>query len=160
MKEQERRLRQAGRSRAKLHDERLKKINENKTVLTPRRYNNVGEAEVVPGFQLSAILKRWITAYLADRPLGVYASGEQPYGAMPEFMGPIQLLAERSGLNVRRVSGICNGEFDVVSLSQADSILAATGVGLTYYERTDEITIVPNPTWSLEKWLEWKQGCT
>jgi hypothetical protein len=108
-------------------------------------YNGVGEAEVVPGFQLSEIMLTWVRAYIAERPIG------------KDFVGPIGWLAEKTGINPRRVQGICNGEYSTVGVSQADALLSAI-------ERTDLFTslwVSPNPNWSNEKWIEYlrERGC-
>jgi hypothetical protein len=116
------------------------------------KYNGQGEAEVVPGFQLSPTLRRWVTRYLAERPLNTYSSGSS-YGTQVEFLGPIQYLSENTGIHLRRVSAICNGEIEFVPLSQADLLLTAIDMHLS----NPEIQVVPNPNWSLERWLAYRQ---
>jgi hypothetical protein len=115
-----------------------------------------GEAEVVPGYQLSAVLRRWVTAWLVDHPL----SQDDPQFRRNEIsvshVGPIQYLAEKTGINTRRVSGICNGEFLHVPLSQADQLLVAAG--LFDLLGTNEIQVIQNPNWSLETWVAYMEG--
>lgn len=126
-------------------------------------YKGVGEAEVVPGFQLARVLQAWTVKFLDGRSKnGSNRIGNVQFGVEEDeadyMFGPVQYLAHYSGIHIRRVSGICNGEFQVVPLTQADKLLQAI-------ERPDllgtEIQVVPNPNWSLEKWLEYMQerGC-
>jgi hypothetical protein len=134
----------------KLHRQRLK-------AQTPESsYNGAGEAEVVPGFQLSVVLRKWVVEWLRERP---YRNENTNGATVMQFHGPHDYLSEQTGLHVRRVSGIINGEFFVVPLTQADALLQAI-------ERPDllgagEIQVVVNPNWSLEKWMDYmaERGC-
>lgn len=111
----------------------------------------------MPGFQLSEVLRKWIVEYLDGRPISGNLAERRRKGGI-RFYGPIQYLADHTGINARRVSGICNGEFSMVPLSQADALLQAI-------EQTDfldkEIQVVPNPNWSPERWLAYmeERGC-
>lgn len=113
--------------------------------------NRQGEAEVVRAEPLSTVLRSWVKEWLAQYPIDS-AGGEH-------FMGPIQVLAEKTEINVRRVSGIVNGEFEFVSLSQADKLL--TAAGLWDYISNGEIPVIPNPNWSMVKWQAYmdERGC-
>jgi hypothetical protein len=127
----------------KLHNERLEKV---KAKGQPR-YNGSGEAEVVPGYELSEILREWVVRFLAERPLDTNG----------DFVGPHAYLSEQTGIHTRRVSGIINGEFTLVPLSQADKLLQAI-------DRPDclhQIHVIPNPNWSPERWHEYmaERGC-
>jgi len=113
-----------------------------------QKYNGAGEAEVVPGYELSIILREWVVSWLADRPLIVGG----------DFEGPHSWLAAKTRINVRRVSGLINGEYTCVPVSQADLVLQAI-------ERTDKFTelhVIPNPNWSPERWHEYmsERGCS
>ena len=137
----------------KLHRERLERQHE---TLKPR-YNAIGEAEVVPGYQLSSVLKKWIVEWLVDHPLPQH-DPQFRNGDGVAHIGPVQYLAEKTGINLRRVSGICNGEFLHVPLSQADLLLSAA----ERWERLgDEIQVVQNPNWSFETWIAYMEsrGC-
>lgn len=120
-------------------------------------YNGQGEAEVVPGFQLSAALRKWIVEYLDGRHIFDNQAGHRKDNQL-KFYGPLQYLSEQTEINERRISGLCNGEYPFVPLSQADKLLQAI-------ERPDmlgiEIQVVPNPNWSPERWIEHmrERGC-
>lgn len=127
----------------------------------PVRYWNRGEAEGVLGEQLSIVLRRFVVEWLADRPMKHMPMGQTPTESTQSevFMGPIQYLAEKTEINIRRVSAIVNGEIDFVGLSQADKLLIAAN--LDHKLDTDEIRVISNPKWSLERWVEYMEarGC-
>lgn len=110
-----------------------------------------GEAEVVRAEPLGTILREWVIEWLAERPLETYG-GES-------MMGPMQWLAEKTEIHIRRVSGIVNGEFPHVGLSQADALL--TAIGQSYLLTIGEIPVIPNPNWSIEQWKAYMEtrGC-
>jgi hypothetical protein len=116
-----------------------------------------GEPEVVPGYQLAPVLQHWCAQWLRERPVGAFNA--HSWGTGNDFVGPVQWLAQETGLNTRRVSGICNGEFPQVPLSQADRLLAA--IGRIDLLATGEIQVVPNLNWTMEKWVAYMQerGC-
>jgi hypothetical protein len=143
----------------KLHREHL---NEAKALLrqleATESFHAQGEAEVVRAEPLSTVLRGWVTEWIAERPTNHQSMGTQPEDGR-DFMGPIEFLAEKTEINPRRVSGIVNGEFEHVSLSQADALL--TAAGLWDYLSLGEIPIIPNPNWSMEKWQAYmaERGC-
>lgn len=112
-------------------------------------YNGAGEPNVVPVYQLAPVLQEWTRRWLAERPIG---NGE-------EFVGPMQWLAAETGLSVRQVSRIANEELVVIGEQQAELLLLA--IDREYMLIHGEIQIVPNPNWSLERWLAWREqrGC-
>jgi len=116
----------------------------------PRTY---GEPEVVPAEPLGSILRAWVARWLSDRP-----RGRKNNRAASEFVGPINWLADETGIHISRVEQICNGEIPQVPLSQADKLLTATG---EFYMLGHEIRVIRNSHWSLEKWQEYMQerGC-
>jgi hypothetical protein len=121
--------------------------------------NNSGEAEVVRAEPLGEIIRRWCANWLAERPRWTSSSKadtKASYGA--EFMGPIDWLAEKTEIHFRRVYGIASSEFKHVPLTQADKILTAMG----YMDMLGkEIPVIPNPNWSMERWMEYMEsrGC-
>ncbi|HEY1248766.1 MAG TPA: hypothetical protein VGE97_07260 [Nitrososphaera sp.] len=121
-----------------------------------RLYVSKGEPEVVPGSILAVVLKNWCKRYLRDRPV---STGKGVSGGIYNFTGPVQYLSHESGIHVRRVSGLCNGEFPFVSLTQAEQILMA--IDREYMLKTGEIPVVPSPNWPLEKWIAYmsERGC-
>ena len=129
---------------AKLHQQRV----ENRP-LRQHSYHNQGSPNVVPGYQISKVLREWIVKYLAERPLN----------QQTEFMGPVNYIAEHAGVSTRQVSRVANGELEVVAEKMAEKLLMA--VGLEHMMMTDEIQVVPSPYWSTEKWVEYMQsrGC-
>lgn len=114
-----------------------------------------GPAEIVLAEPLGSILRRWTIEYLADRPRYPDADGN-----LNEFMGPQTLLAEKTGLTLRRVAGICNGEYPRVPLHQADALLTAIHHN-GELAPGGRVTIHPNPNWSLERWFKYmeERGC-
>jgi plasmid maintenance system antidote protein VapI len=122
----------------RLHLERLEKA---RAMTTPQqRLHGKGEAEVVPGYELSEILREWVVKRLA--------TNETTH----------EWLAEQTGIHVRRVSDLINGEFTLVPLSQADKLLQAI-------DRADYLAnrlhVIPNPYWSPERWRQYmeERGC-
>lgn len=161
----ERRHRSKGRG-AKHHVERLAEIRSrryNEQVQTALDSNQaqrkVGEAEVVSGEELSSVMRKWVVRFLADRPLDSHAIGENSWGEQAEFIGPMQMLTEHTEINIRRVRGICNGEFKYVPLTQAEALLIA--IGEEYKLSNGEIRVIPNPMWTPEQWVDYMQsrGC-
>ena len=134
--------------------ERAARIHRARTEYHPPKtnYNGQGEAEVVPGFQLAKALQKFCREWLVDHPYGVERMGGINH------VGPVGALAAESGLHIRRVGGICNGEFPFVPLSQADLLLLAANM---QHLLVTEIQVVPNPNWSPEKWIAYMQshGC-
>jgi len=147
----------------KLHEARLHQAKLNAAAKPVTNYNGAGEAEVVPGFQLAKVLQDWTIRYLDGRSkngsnrIGNVSFGDDEDDEAQYMFGPVQYLAHYSGIHIRRVSGICNGEFPMVPLSQADKILQAI-------ERPDllgdVVQVVPNPNWSPERWYTYMKDRT
>lgn len=76
-----------------------------------------------------------------------------------EVMGPVQWLSQKTEINIRQIARITNEEVQTVGLSDAEKILIA--LDLEYLLSNGEIHIIPNPRWSLEKWVAYMQaqGC-
>jgi hypothetical protein len=104
-----------------------------------------GEAEVVPAEPLGSILRAWCVRWLQERPRD----------RQGEFVGPVNWLAEQTGIHIDRVEQICNGKIARVPLSQADKLLIAID---SNYMLGSVIRVKPNPNWSFEKWQEYMQG--
>jgi hypothetical protein len=122
---------------SKLHQNRLqpKKV----------KATGKGEAEVVPGFQLAAVVQDWVVKYLIDHPPTTFhVSSVTHFGAM-------NWLAQETGISVRRLNGIKRGEYVTVPISQADAILTAIDRN---YMLGHEIQVVPNATWSTKRLIE------
>lgn len=73
-------------------------------------------------------------------------------------VGPKDWLAQDTGLNRRTIQHIMNDGQKYIGLSVADKIL--TGLELTHLLGR-EITVIPNPSWSLERWQRYmdERGC-
>jgi hypothetical protein len=128
------------------------------------QFNNTGEAEVVPGHQLAAVLQEWERGWLAERNWELEKSYEMddelgiPMQKQGKVLTPTQFLMEHTGLSDRRLRGFRNGHFPVVSLTQAESVLRAIG---REYLLGWHVQVIPNPNWDTESWVEYmrEKGC-
>lgn len=123
------------------------------------RYNGTGEPQVVPGYQLAAVLQEWRKRYVKERPPNYRTGQIAEAGKIDDFVSPVQFLIQETGLPDRRIRGYINGEYPVVGHTRAELLLMA--IDREYMLVNGEIQTVPNPHWSLEKYLEWRreQGC-
>lgn len=125
-----------------------------------QRHHGQGQAEVVRAEPLGTVLRGWVQDWLAERPLNQQPTGQNPFDDKQyDFMGPIQLLHEKTEINPRRITGIINGEFEFIGVSQADALL--TAAGMWDLITLGEIEVIPNPNWSMEKWQSYmsERGC-
>lgn len=122
---------------------------------------NKGEPEVVSGRALSVVIRRFIVDWLRERP-----KGHQPVGIAhadleeaDHFIGPVQYIAEHSGLSLRQCQRISNGDMEWVGLHTADKVL--TAINLDHLLQTGELSVVKSPRWSAEKWAAYmkERGC-
>lgn len=131
-----------------------------------------GQAEVVTAEPLGSILRKWCKEWVAERPISTYigdrragwgartenAAEYTPFAEAVYVMGPVQWLAEKTEIHIKRVGDICNGKLPHVPLTDADKLLAAIGrpdvIGI-------EIQPMRNPNWSLEKYVAYmaERGC-
>ncbi len=128
------------------------------------RMSGAGDAEVVRPEPLGSIVREWITNYANDRPL---YTGQSGYTQVAwNFIGPLQALSYRTKssydgtvVNVRKINGIARNEFKFISLILADRLMVA----MDQHDRiaTGEIEVIPNPNWSMERWLAYmsERGC-
>lgn len=114
------------------------------------------DAQVVPGFQLAAILRDWSKKWLADRPLNTKTGNRDE-----TFIGPLDFLAHETEMSTRQISRIINEELEVVNFTTAEKLLMA--IDREYLlAHEDVIQVVPNPHWSPEDWVAWmekQRGC-
>ena len=148
---------EAQRVRERLHAERLERSLtrlKEEVAEAERSYNGQGEAQVVLGMQLSGILKEWKEQFKIEHPR---YQGGSPFEEI--VMGPNDWLKEHTGLHIRRVQGLINGEFPTVSLTQAEVCLMA--IGQEHLLSNGTIHIIPNPGWSLDRWIDYmsERGC-
>lgn len=67
-------------------------------------------------------------------------------------------LVHWSGVQSRRIHGICREETKFTTLDVADKLL--TAMELQYLLASDpELAPVPNPQWTREKWEKWRKSC-
>jgi hypothetical protein len=127
---------------------------ESRPVESRRQTNNA--AEVVPTWQVSNILRAWLNEWRLERPTfhhNVYGGAKGEY-----YYSPLQWLSEKTGINIRVLSGYVANYSQHVSLEKVDAILQAL-------EKTDlmqtEITVIPNPRWTVEKYRQYmaERGC-
>lgn len=148
----------------KLHAERSEKSSELRQLEEEskdleRRRNGGGEAEVVLGSQLAEVLQEWQQLWFKERDPNLSRSSEWGMSYEDRVMGPNDWLTEKTGLNERRIAGFIKGEFKTVPLTQAELVLLA--IDKYYLLDNGTIRIIPNPNWSLEKWMDYmkERGC-
>ena len=120
----------------------------------PTIYNGSGEAEVVLGEQLSSVLNEFREQWYKERPRDTFRPDKSSI-----FMGPVDFLVHHSGCSYRKIHGIMKGEYRTVSFSTAEKLLQA--IDREYMLSNGTIRILPNPNWSLEKWVNYmkERGC-
>ena len=109
------------------------------------------DAQVVLAEQVAKEIKEWTVKWLKTRT-ELEASDR-------EVMGPVQWLAEESGVQRRQIARITSGDIKTISEEQAWKILKAIDREYLLVNRT--IHVIPNPQWSLDHWIEYmrNQGC-
>lgn len=111
--------------------------------------------EVVPCWQLSNVLRAWYDNWRRERPNYMR---EYNMPGSRQFYSPLTWLSEASGIPVRTINAYIRNERKYVILENVDAILQAI-------DKTDllqtEITVIPNPRWTLEKYTEYMaaRGC-
>lgn len=112
-------------------------------------YRRSGEADVVPTYQLAAVIREFSRRWLLERP-----NCDDDF-----FMGPVDYLSYHTDVPHRMISRITAEEFVTTPLSRAELLLMA--MDHEYMLATGEIQVVPNPNWSLESWLAYQEerGC-
>ncbi len=117
-------------------------------------FRRVGEAEIVEAEPLGSVLRKFCADWLKERP-----NFHVAYGSGSEFYSPVQWLADMAHTSPRRISGLCNGEYPRVALSQADEILSL--IDKSFMLSNGEIPVVANPQWSLESYVAYmsERGC-
>lgn len=119
----------------------------------PDTLDGIGEANVVNGHALARAIDRFCKDWDATRPIGYPFNSDKV-----RFFGATGWLAQETGVNVRTISRIRNGQVEHVNMSRADSILQAIGDGT----RLDgALEPYPNPRWSVERWRAYmaERGC-
>lgn len=129
------------------------------------------EPLVVKTHDLAKVLYPWMRTHEAEHNALFQGYGESEYemfgfgshvreahDAMKET-GSVRYLCEHTGLKPRALWRIMHGETQCTALSIADALLNA--IGREYMLSNGEITVIPNPRFSLEHWVEIMQerGC-
>lgn len=122
-----------------------------------KRYNGSGEAEVVMAKQIAEILEEWAERWMRERNHEIERDGWSDQSMT--VMGPWDWLKEMTGLHIRRIYGIRQGEFKYVSLTQAELLLQV--IDREYLLSNGTVRVIPNPNWTPEKWLDYmkERGC-
>ena len=104
--------------------------------------------EVVSADALSQILRAWSVTWLKEHP------PVETFGKNTMRTGPSQVIADRSGLNVRTVSRWINNELKAVHVDAyvADKLLDA--IDDTNALIDGRLTVIPNPALSMETWVK------
>jgi hypothetical protein len=107
------------------------------------------DPQVVPTEELASVLRR-----VADE-WDAYHIDEYSHRAQYSFTS---VVAELAGIDDRIVRRILMSQFRCTNLSIADKILTALDMS---YVLGNEIHVIPNPTWSQERWQAWMsyRGC-
>lgn len=122
------------------------------------RQGGGSDALVVMTSELAPIVEAWVSAEVAqtDQGVEVYRVDQQP-----RRHGVIQLLEHRSGVGARNVWRIRRREARFTSLRIADALLTAIDQVQAFHD--GRVTVVPNPQWSVERWMRWQReegrGC-
>jgi hypothetical protein len=124
-----------------------------------KRHRSYGsQAEVVPIGQIAAEIRAWVVEHLAEMGIDEKSNGKNPNG----LIGPYQRLSELTSISGRELSAIANEEKSrgkFVGFELAEIILSALDV--EYKLANGEIEVVPNPRWSVLKWVNYmsERGC-
>lgn len=114
------------------------------------RVNGSGSPEVVSTEQLAPLLNGWRKLY--DKEYDVEYRMSDTKSGEP-FTGPMQYLADQTGMPARRIQDIMNQKTKFTSLYNTEKLLMA--IDREYLIGSGEITIVPNPNWGFKKWIEY-----
>lgn len=144
------------RVRERLHKERMERplarLRE-EVEAAEQSYNGRGEAQVVLGEQLAKVLQEWRKRFEAMNARQGAGEGHHL------IMGPLDWLKEMTGIHIRRIHGLVNGEYETVNLTQTELVLMA--IDREYLLTDGTLHVIPNPNWSLEKWATYmkERGC-
>lgn len=116
--------------------------------------NSHSDGLVVRTEELSEVLRTWIDKHAARFPMNL---GYKDI----EGISPYAYIIENSYYPIceKRLWRILKCEHKHTLFDIADSILSA--IDQTHALHDGRIVVIPNPLWSMSKWLAWKeeQGC-
>lgn len=112
------------------------------------------QAEYVDAKALSKILREWVVNFLKE-----HESDATLWGDTKNFIGPVTLLSQRTGINASTVERTVNGSYNHVKLITADKLL--TAIDCHYKLMNGEIEVIPHPNWSAEVYAAFMEsrGC-
>jgi len=119
---------------------------------------------VVPTVELAAVIRVWITDHEAHHPPGTqniptYKGGQSE--SIAQGYSGLQYISNHlpGDHQERTVWRILHLESKHTSFWLADSLCTIIEEMAAFHD--GRITVIPNPNWSQEHWLEWKgqQGC-
>lgn len=115
----------------------------------------MGDPLVVDARILAEVLKRVVQQHeFENRP----EEADKMTSRVRLFSGQ-QFLQQETGLSEKRVRLLLTGQ-GWVTLGTADRVL--TALGMTYLLTDGTLPALPNPRWSQERWVAWKNmagGC-
>ena len=123
------------------------------------------DPESVRTEELASVIREWASEHEADDAMfdSPKSRDKRKWEKTGEGMGPrmgaVTYISEWSGVPDRRVRSILLGESKFTSLRIADAILTAIRQNGALVD--GRVHVVPNPTWSPEKWSDWmaSRGC-
>jgi hypothetical protein len=135
----------------KLHEERT----EGRSALPPKPRGGSGlsAAEMVPADKLAVVLREWIQRYTGERDPRIQRPSPGTRGELT--MSAQQYIVCWSGIQLRVLTGILNGEKTNVTFETAEKLLMV--IGREYMLATGEVPVVPNPQWSQETFRQYME---
>jgi hypothetical protein len=122
---------------------------------------------VVLSKEIVPLVQRWIEIHRADHPISNYSENAARDNSASSIMvgdyvssyGAERVIAQEMGLaeNGFEVKNLLRQKY--IGYARADRILSAIGETHALYD--GRVHVIPNPNWSQEKWISWKedQGC-
>jgi hypothetical protein len=117
--------------------------------------------EIVP------LVQRWIEIHRADHPISNFSESTGRDNSASSIMVGEYVSSYSAEKVIAQEMGLSENGFDVghlgrqkyIGYNRADRILSA--IGQTHALFDGRVHVIPNPNWSQERWLAWKeeQGC-
>jgi len=117
--------------------------------------------EIVP------LIERYIEIHRAEHPISNYSETVGRENSASSIMVSEYVSSYRAEAVISHEMGLTENGFDLghmrkqkyIGYNRADRILSAIGETHALYD--GRVHVIPNPNWSQEKWISWKedQGC-